>query len=142
MQQFGRQMLDDEPPQEDTEKPKPGRMELSNGDNIEGDVVSIIDQMITLKTPLGEIKLPTGRFRTLVLQKSGLETCKRRNGDIRASFPDGSSIVFRLDGVGDGTLLGFSQNFGTASFKTAAFNRIEFNIHDPTRETSRTPSDW
>lgn len=142
MQQFGRPMLDEEAPPPEREKPKPGRMELSNGDSLDGEVTSIIDGVIALKTSLGEIQLPLERLRTLTLQKSGLERCKRRNGDIRAFFPDGSSVVFRLDAVGDGSLLGSSQNFGTATFKTAAFNRIEFNIHDPARDTQHPPGDW
>ena len=53
----------------------------------------------------------------MALKKVDLERCIRRNGDIRAWFPDDSSIVFRLDGVTDDTLTGSSQNFGTATFK-------------------------
>ena len=117
-------------------------MELANGDSLDGEVVSITDGVITVKTPLGEVKVPVARLRTVALKKVDLERCKRRNGDIRAWFTDGSSIVFRLDGVGDGTLTGSSQNFGTATFKIAAFNRIEFNIYDPDLEDKRAPGEW
>lgn len=124
------------------EKPKEGRMELANGDSLDGEVTSIADGMIAVKTPLGDVKVPVARLRTVALKKVDLERCKRRNGDIRAWFADGTSIVFRLDGVGDGTLTGASQNFGTATFKIAAFNRIEFNIHDPELEDKRQAGDW
>lgn len=143
MRQFNLQGLGDEakaaPP---AEKPKEGRMELANGDSLEGEVVSITDGVIAVKTPLGDVKLPVARIRTVALKKVDLERCKRRNGDIRACFDDGSSIVFKLDDVGDGTLLGSSQNFGKATFKTAAFNRIEFNIYDPDLEDKRSLGDW
>jgi hypothetical protein len=124
------------------EKPAEGRMELANGDSLEGEVVSIHEGVITVKTPFGEVKVPVARLRTVALKKVDLERCIRRNGDIRAWFSDGSSIVFRLDSVGDGTLTGSSQNFGTATFKIAAFNRIEFNIHDRELEEKRDTADW
>jgi uncharacterized protein YjbI with pentapeptide repeats len=117
-------------------------MELANGDSLDGEVVSIADGVMVMKTPLGEVKLPVARLRTVALKKADLERCKRRNGDIRGWFADGSSMVFRLDGVADATLLGSSQNFGGATFKLAAFSRIEFNIHDPELEDKRSTSEW
>lgn len=143
MRQFGMQgMAAEQPKSASEEKPKEGRMTLANGDSLEGEVVSITDGVITVKTPLGEVKIPAARLRTVALKPGILERCKRRNGDIRAWFPDGSSIVFRLDEVGDGTLTGSSQNFGSATFKIAAFSRIEFNIHSPEYENHRSAEDW
>jgi hypothetical protein len=124
------------------EKTKAGRMELANGDSIEGEPSSIKDGFVQIKSPLGEMKLPVARLRDINLKKDALETCIRRKGDVRAWFPDGTSLVFRLDGVGDGVLTGSSQNFGTADFKISAINRIEFNIHDPTLEDKRNPEAW
>ncbi|MES2476156.1 MAG: hypothetical protein V4640_10270 [Verrucomicrobiota bacterium] len=123
-------------------KPAPGRMELRNGDSIVGEVLSIVDGMIHVKTPFREVKLPVEALRSVALKPVELERCIRKNGDVRAWFPDGSSLVFRLDQVGDGTLTGFSQNFGTATFKLAAFNRIEFNIYDLDLEDIRIANGW
>lgn len=143
MRQFGlRGLQGDEPKPAPKEKPKEGRMELANGDSLEGEVTAIQDGAITLKTPLGEVKLPVDRLRTVALKKVDLESAIRRNGDVRAWFPDGASLVVRLDGMGDGTLTGSSQNFGTATFKLAAFNRIEFNIHEPGFEEKRNIDGW
>ena len=119
-----------------------GRMELRNGDNIAGEVVSIVDGMITVKTPFREVKLPVETLRAVALKPVELERCKRQNGDVRAWLPDSSSIVFRLDATAEGTLTGFSQNFGTATFRTAAFSRIEFNIYDPDLEDIRLTNGW
>lgn len=130
--------MQDEPEPAPKEKPDKQRMELRNGDSITGEVVSIIDGMITVKTPFREVKLPVEALRSVALKPVDLERCKRENGDVRSWFPDGSSIVFRLEGVGEGTLTGYSQNFGTASFRIAAFSRIEFNIYDPNFEDIRT----
>jgi hypothetical protein len=132
---------DNDPPSEKT--PETGtRMELANGDTLAGEVSSIQDGLITVKTPLGEIRLPVSRLRTVQLKPAEIERARRYNGDIRAWFPDGGSIVFRLEPGGDGGLNGFSQNFGTATFRTAAFSRIEFNIYSPQYEDIRTNGDW
>jgi len=140
----GRAVQDSQPKSESKELPKEGRMELANGDSVEGEVTSIRDGNIEIKSPLGEVKLPLARLRNITLKTtpSGLETSKLLNGDIRGWLTDGSSLVFRLDAVNDGTLTGFSQNFGSSTFKLSAFNRIEFNIHDPELEDKRAVDDW
>jgi hypothetical protein len=118
------------------------RVELRNGDSIEGEVVSINDGMITLKTPFRDVRLPVEALRSVALKPVDLETSKRENGDVRAWFADGSWIVFRLEGVGEGILTGYSQAFGSAVFKIAAFSRIEFNIYDPRFEDLRMTNRW
>jgi hypothetical protein len=130
----------DELAPEPPEASKAGRMELDNGDSITGEVVSIVDGMITVKTPFREVRLPVENLRSVALKPVDLERCKRENGDVRGWFPDGSSMVFRLDDVHEGELYGSSQNFGNARFKVTAFNRIEFNIYDPELEVLRLSS--
>lgn len=131
---------DTTPPVE--EKPKNGRMELRNGDSIAGEVLAIEGGLLKVKTPFRDVRLPIESLRSLTLKPVDLERCIRKNGDVRAWFPDGSSIVFRLDQVGEGTLTGFSQNFGNATFKLSAFNRIEFNIYNSGLEEIRTAGGW
>lgn len=140
--QFGMPDLDEEIQPTPKKEPGAGRMELRNGDSINGEVLSIDNGVITVKTSFREVKLPVESLRSVALKPVDLERCKRENGDVRGWFPDGSSIVFRLDQVGDGTLTGYSQNFGTTKFKTNAFNRIEFNIYDPALESIRNASGW
>ena len=146
LRQFGNQgiqeMEDEPPPPAPEVKPNTERMELRNGDTIAGEVVSIVDGMITVKTPFREVKLPVGLLRSVALKPVDLESSKRENGDVRAWFPDGSSLVFRLDAVDGENLTGFSQNFGTATFKISAFNRIEFNIYDPEFKDIRAANGW
>lgn len=139
--QLGMEQQDDPEPAP-KEKPKSGRMELRNGDTLPGEVLSIIDGTVTLKTPFREVKLPIERLRSVALKSADLERCKREGGDVRGWLPDGSSLVFRLDGTGEGTLTGYSQNFGTAVFKLAAFSRLEFNIYDPDREDILKANGW
>lgn len=131
------EMDDEEPAPVAPPKPPGHRMELRNGDSLAGEVTSIEGGMIHVKTPFREVKLPLVAVRSVGLKPVPLERCKRENGDLRAWFPDGSSMVFRLISLEDGWLTGSSQNFGTARFKVSAFSRIEFNIYDPALEEIR-----
>lgn len=138
---FGRGEPEEKKPDPD-EKPKEGRMELRNGDSITGEVTGIADGRILVKTPFRDVRLPLEALRSVNLKPAELERCKRENGDVRAWLPDGSSLVFRLEEVGEGTLSGSSQNFGTATFRTSAFSRIEFNIYEPDLEEARLSNRW
>ena len=125
------------------EKPNTERMELRNGDTIAGEVVSIVDGMITVKTPFREVKLPVGAASLGRLETGRSRTLQARErrrprlvpGRIVASSSASMPWTMR-------TLTGFSQNFGTATFKIAAFNRIEFNIYDPAFKDIRVANGW
>ena len=139
---LGEQDTDEIPRSAPVEKLMAGRMELRNGDNLAGEVLGIADGIITVKTPFREVKLPIQVLRSISLKAANLERCKRENGDVRGWLADGSSIVFRLEDVKEGTLMGSSQNFGTAGFRLSAFSRIEFNIYDPKLEDIRAANGW
>jgi hypothetical protein len=119
-----------------------GRMQLRNGDTIEGEVMGIEGEEITLKTPFAEVKFPVARLKNLSLSTDAMEEAKLENGDVRATLADGSRIVFRLDGVEENAIVGYSQNFGTARFRKDAFKRIEFNLYPKNGEPIRPSEDW
>lgn len=119
-----------------------GRMMLRNGDTIEGEVLGIEGEEITLKTPFSEVKFPVSRLKNIALSSEAMETPKLYAGDVRATLADGSRIVFRLDDVKDDALIGFSQNFGSARFRRDSFKKIEFNIYESELEAIRFRGDW
>ncbi len=118
------------------------RMILRNGDSIAGEVIGIDGDIVKVKTPFKDVKIPVAVLKSVALKPMDLERCKRENGDVRAWFPDGTSIVFRLEAIQETTMTGYSQNFGTAEFQSAAFNRIEFNIYDRKLEDLRVMNKW
>ena len=133
-------VMNQEPdPHDDDDTPKVGattndavgRMELRNGDIISGEVVSIENEMVKIKTPFSDVTIPLERLCTVALNPVSLERCKRLAGDVRGCLPDGSSLVFRLDGMEGTFLMGSSQNFGKAKFNLSSFERVEFNIYKP-----------
>ena len=139
---FGPNRPDGEEKEPKPKEPEAGRMLLRNGDSLAGELVGISDGIITVKTRFGDVKLPAGRLKTVALKPVELETPKIRDGDIRAWFADGSRVVFRLDSASLESLTGYSQNFGTATFKTSAFSRIEFNLYDPVFQDLRGEKAW
>lgn len=137
-----------QPKPDDKAEEETGRMKLANGDSLEGEVSSVDEGLITLKTPLGEIKLPIERLRSLNLEGLGTSEAKRESRDIRAYFADGSILVFRLDQVDGNRIVGSSQHFstqsrfGSADFKLSAINRIEFDIYNEKLDALRSSRDW
>jgi hypothetical protein len=133
-------------------EPDPTRIRLRNNDQIAGEMLGIEGGKVKLKTSFGEVNLPVSRLRTFALRtreardlanwEMGLyEIPKIYNGDVRAWFPDGTFVTFRLTGVEGGKLKGTSQTFGTAEFDQKAFSRIEFNIHKQEFTEARSKSD-
>lgn len=119
-----------------------GLMKLRNGDSLAGDVLAIRDGVMKVKTSFGEINLPVSRLRTIALKPSEYDEAKWNRGDIRGWLPDGGRVTFRLDQTAGKTLSGFSQNFGNATFKADAFNRLEFNIYNSEFESQRSNPEW
>jgi len=119
-----------------------GLMNLRNGDTIAGEVLAIDHGVVKIKTTFKEVDLPLERLYNVALKPASLERCKRQKGDVRATFPDGSCIVFHPDGMDEEYLWGSSQNFGRARFKLAAFERVEFNIYDLQIDEARRDDPW
>jgi hypothetical protein len=125
------------------------RIALRNGDFITGSVTGVAEGFIKIHSTHGDIRLPVSRMRSVALHTDAdrknpdrYEKPKRMTGDIRAWFPEGGHIVFRLDAIDNGMLKGYSQTFGEARFRIDAFHRIEFNIHDWDLEPLRPKGAW
>ncbi len=142
-------MDEDDTPQPATDdQPDPTRIRLRNNDLVAGDLLGIENGKVKLKTAFGEVNLPVSRLRTFTLhtleQRKDPELYQlpiRRNGDVRAWFPDGGSITFRLASASDGKLVGSAQTFGDVVFDENAFSRIEFNLYQPDLDDLRGAGD-
>jgi hypothetical protein len=128
--------------QPNLEEKREGRMKLANGDSLDGKVKSIQKGKVTIETSLGEVSLPVARLRTITLPAAEREEAIVRNDDVRAWMSDGSHIVFEFLDADETTITGKSQNFGTATFRRDAFQKIEFNIYDIDLESLREQSVW
>lgn len=123
------------------------RMLLRNGDVITGRVLGVEDGRLVIETKHAKIHLPVGRMSSAVLHRDEdrkdpelYQRPKLMNGDVRAWFPEGGCVVFRLDGIEGEHFVGFNQAFGTARFRREAFGRVEFNIYKDELEPLRSAS--
>jgi len=117
---------------------------LRNGDAVETETFKVVNGVAELKTKHAEIKLPVDRMRSFSFKKSSgnAPTPKKMLGDVRAWFPEGGRLTFRLDDLKDGKITGYSQQFGTAEFDLSAFERIEMNIGNLELEQYRPKLGW
>lgn len=122
--------------EEETNELETGSILLRNGDIVSGEIGSIRDGKVDIRSELKEFALPVSRLRSFALRST--EDARdpekfwkpiRRNGDIRAWFADGGAVTFRLERYSNGKLFGTSQTFGSAEFDFDAFSRIEFNLY-------------
>lgn len=120
------------------------RIRLRNADIITGRVLGIEEERVSIETRHGQVRLPIGRMSTVVLHRAEdrsnwdlYQRPKLMNGDVRAWFPEGGCLVFRLDGIDGDHLLAFNQAFGSARIRRDAFHRIEFNIYKEELEPRR-----
>jgi len=118
---------------------------LQNGDVLVGDVGLVKDGVLEVTTAHTPIKVPIERMSSVHLtdkSDANYEEPIRKPGDVRAWFRSGGRITFRLDSFSDGKLEGFSQTFGTATFDSNAFSRIEFNIYNEDYRSLRQETSW
>ena len=136
------------PSKEDEDEKNKNLMKLANGDSITGEVNKIENGIASLKTPLGELSIPVSRLRTLALKQLGKSEPKIENGDIRVGFADGSSLVFKLEKVENGKIIGSNQTFGinsergTEAFDMSTISRIEFNLYEEDYKNIRNQETW
>ena len=128
------------------------RIALRNGDQVTGVVTGVENGTLKIHSAHGDIRLPVPRMRSVALhtgadrkkeiELGNWEGVKLMTGDVRAWFPEGGHVVFRLDAIDKGRLEGYSQTFGKAAFRIDAFQRIEFNIYNGNFDALRQKGTW
>jgi hypothetical protein len=116
------------PKQADSEKTDISIM--SNNDTVPGDVLSIQNDLVTVKTSRGELNFPIDRIRAIALKPTGQERARLRPTDVRLWTDGFDHITLSLERIDAQGITGISENFGRVTFLRGAFNRIGFQIHD------------
>lgn len=103
-------------------------IELQNGDTIAGTPQNIENGSLVIETEFTPLSVPIERLRSLeVTPYENREEPRMWKGDVRAFFHEGGHVTLRLSEITSETITGYSQIFGDATFKLAAFSRVEFN---------------
>ncbi|MBI2926952.1 MAG: hypothetical protein HYY24_14755 [Verrucomicrobia bacterium] len=102
---------------------------LRNGDRVAGDVQTIRDGKLAFATTGSTLAVPLSRVKQIELAGVKSTRPKAGPGDVRAFFPSGASVTFRLEKWDGQTVSGTSPSLGRVSFQTSAFARLQFNVH-------------
>lgn len=112
---------------------------LRNGDVVQAEHLELKNGGANVETVYGDFRIPTSRIRSVASPKlpGNPPTPRKMLGDVRAWFPNGGHLTFRLDQIKDAKATGFSQLFGTAEFDLNSFERIEMNLDNRTLQAQR-----
>ncbi len=133
--------LDNEPEQEAAPEDSIGALKgqeirLANGDTVIGSIKKIEQNIATLGTDFGEVRVPLRLMRNIMLDELEDEDRMEVN-DVRAWFHEGGYVTIKLKSFDGKTIKGYSQVYGDADFKISAFSRIQFNIWDRNLDPAR-----
>jgi len=97
---------------------------LLNGDKVSGKLESYRDGKITFATDKTKLEIPFSRVADIGFPpgQKGDDT----KPSVRAFFPDGGSVTFRLERWDTQGVVGDSPNFGRVTFAPNTFTRVEF----------------
>ena len=123
---------------------KPGEedlVRLVNGDKLSGHLNTIANGQLNFVTSYAKLEIPLARVAEIVMAAKTAEKPRRQANDLRAFFADGGRLTLSLEKLNPDTLSGGSECFGKASFQRGAFQRLQFNIYDETKESDED-DDW
>jgi len=101
-----------------------------------GSIKKIEQNIATLGTDFGEVRVPLRLMRNIMLDELEDEDRMEVN-DVRAWFHEGGYVTIKLKSFDGKTIKGYSQVYGDADFKISAFSRIQFNIWDRNLDPAR-----
>ena len=103
------------------------RLRLMNDEEIRGDFRGVVDGMIRFEFPTGgTTNAPLSQLKSLDFAGSKLNLEKPTNDTARAYFPNGNTIQFVLENWQADQIMARHAVFGPATFRRAAFKRVEF----------------
>jgi hypothetical protein len=114
---------------------------FTNGDKISGQLESIVNQELSMKTAYATLKVPLARVEQILMALASTETPRLRGGNVYAAFTNGGGVTFELEKLDARTITGSSETFGSATFDRSAFNRLRFNLYDERQKKSPEDTD-
>jgi hypothetical protein len=100
---------------------------LANRDKVFGKVLSLQPGKATVEAKQTKLDIPLERVTQIRFAKGGSET-NALPGEVRATFPGGESVVFKLDRWDANEVRGVSRTFGPLAFDPKNIRQIQFNL--------------
>ena len=112
-----------------TNRPTEDMLELINRDKVNGKLAGIRDGKAAFSTGFASMEIPLARVQFVELTAPAVTaTNAPAANDVRLFFADRGSLTLALAGWDQKQVRGRSPAFGDATFTTAAFNQIQFNL--------------
>ena len=103
---------------------KEDQARLLNGDKVLGKLESFRDGKLTFTTGRTKLEIPFSRVADIEFPRGPKDDDTKSS--IRAFFPDGGSVTFRLERWNNQGVVGNSPGFGRVTFAPNTFQRVEF----------------
>jgi hypothetical protein len=100
---------------------------LANRDKVFGKLESLEEAKATVSTKQTRLDIPLSRVTQIRFSREGGLTNSVPE-DIRASFPGGETVVFKLDQWDGGEVRGTSKTFGPLAFDPRNIRQLQFNL--------------
>ena len=113
-------------------------LELVNRDKVNGTLNSIREGKAAFATGFATMEIPLERVQFVELAPANTNAVAAAPApdQVRLFFADRGSVTLALDRWNPETVRGKNPSFGEATFKSAAFNQIQFNL---TRDRKSAP---
>jgi hypothetical protein len=100
---------------------------LANRDKVFGKVLAIEPTKAMVEAKQAKLDIPLERITQVRFSKSAAET-NLFPGEVRAGFPGGESVVFKLEEWSSGEVKGVSRTFGPVTFDPKNIRQLQFNL--------------
>jgi hypothetical protein len=101
---------------------------LANKDKVLGKVESLGQDKANVTTKQAKLDIPISRITQIRFSREGGLT-NSGSDDLRASFPGGETVVFKLEKWDGAQVTGTSQTFGSLAFDPKNIRQLQFNLH-------------
>jgi hypothetical protein len=101
---------------------------LANRDKVFGKVLALEETKATVETKQTKLDIPLERVTQIRFAKADSETNTLPH-EVRASFPGGESVVFKLDQWDASAVKGTSRTFGALTFDPKNIRQMKFNLN-------------
>ena len=100
---------------------------LANRDKVMGKVESLEESKATVSTKQTKLDIPLSRVTQIRFSREGGAT-NNSPEELRASFPGGETVVFKLDKWDGAEVHGTSRTFGPLAFDPKNIRQLQFNL--------------
>ncbi|MCI0536494.1 MAG: hypothetical protein L0Z50_14835 [Verrucomicrobiales bacterium] len=115
---------------------------LINRDKVIGDVQSVRDGKLQIKTPQTNLEIPMQRVSQLVLGTTNAPPSPASPWEVRAHVAGGGTVAFELAQWGQEQVSGTSSTFGQLALNPQSIRQLQFNLNRAQRvRNEKEPGD-